>query len=81
MRTAEMLYGYLKMSKYLLHDKNLNEAVECTRSVCIEPNFDKCVIKTEYCGFFGNLYTPDRVKPDHHQQAVEFILGCDDVYI
>ena len=46
------------------HDRNLHEAMECTRKVGIKLNFDKCVITTKCCSFFGNLYTPEGVKPD-----------------
>ena len=40
------------------------KAMECTRRTCIKHNFDKCIIKTKYCSFFGNIYTPEGVKPD-----------------
>ena len=46
------------------HDRNLNEAIECTRKVGIKLNFDKCFIKTKCCCFCANLYTPEGVKPD-----------------
>ena len=46
------------------HDRNLHEAVEYTRKAGIKLIFDKCVIKTKCCSFFGNLYTPEGVKPD-----------------
>ena len=46
------------------HDRNLHEAVGCTRKAGIKLNFDKCVIETKCCSFFGNLYTPEGVKPD-----------------
>ena len=46
------------------HDRNLHEAMECTRKAGIKLNFDKFVIKTECCSFFGNLYTPEGVNPD-----------------
>ena len=41
------------------HDRNLHEVMECTRKTGIKLNFDKCVIKTKYCSFFGNLSTPE----------------------
>ena len=33
------------------HDRNLHEAMECTRKMGIKLNFDKCVIKTKCCSF------------------------------
>ena len=46
------------------HNRNFHEAMECTRKAGIKLNFDKCVIKTKCCSFFGNLYTPEGVKAD-----------------
>ena len=47
------------------HDRNLHEAMECTRKAIIELNFEKCIIKTKCFSFsFGNLYTPEGVKSD-----------------
>ena len=43
------------------HNRYLHEAMECTRKAGIKFNFDKCVIKTKCCRFFGNLYTPEVV--------------------
>ena len=34
------------------------------RSAGIKLNFEKCVIKSKSCTFFGNVYTPQGVKPD-----------------
>ena len=67
------------------HDRNLPEAIECTRKAGIKLNFDKCV-KTKCCSFFffffGNLSTPERFKPDpkkvdaatNEQTAAQFFL-------
>ena len=57
-----MMCRYLVMIK--TYDRNLHEARECTRKAGIKLNFDKCVIKTKCCSFFGNLYTTVGVKPD-----------------
>ena len=46
------------------HDRNLCEAIECIRTAGIKLNIEKCIIKTKCCRFFGNLYTPEGVKPD-----------------
>ena len=46
------------------HDRNLHEAMEYTRKAGNRLNFDKCVIKTKCCSFFGNLCTAEGVKPD-----------------
>ena len=41
----------------------LHEVMEATRQAGIKLNYDKCIIKTKSCSFFGNVYTPG-VKPD-----------------
>ena len=46
------------------HDLHLHEAMERARSAGIKLNYDKCVIKTKSYTFFGNVFTPDGVKPD-----------------
>ena len=46
------------------HDYNLHEAMERTRKAGIKLNAAKCIVKTNCCSFFGNLYTPEGVKPD-----------------
>ena len=46
------------------HDTNLHAAMECTRKSGMKLNFDKFIIKTKCCRFFGNLYTPEGAKPD-----------------
>ena len=40
------------------HETHLHEARERVL------NFDKCIIKSKSCTFFGNVYTPQGVKPD-----------------
>ena len=45
------------------HDKHLHEAIARVRTTGIELNFDKCVIKSKSCIIFGNVYTPQGVKP------------------
>ena len=40
------------------HDMCLNEAMERTRQAGLKLNYDKCVINTKSCIFFGNVYTP-----------------------
>ena len=35
-----------------------------TRQAGLKLNYDKCVIKTKSCTFFGNVYTPQGVMPD-----------------
>ena len=46
------------------HGMHSHEAMERVRSAGIKLNFDKCVIKSKSCKFFGNVYTPLGVKPD-----------------
>ena len=38
--------------------------MERTRKAGNKLNFEKCVVKTNHCEFFGNIYTPDGMKPD-----------------
>ena len=38
--------------------------MEKTRRAGIKLNYDKCIIKSKSCSFFGNIYTPEDVKPD-----------------
>ena len=45
-------------------DLHLHEVMEATRQAGIKLNYDKCIIKTKSCSFFGNVYTPAGVKPD-----------------
>ena len=47
-----------------IHDMHLHEAVERTRQAELKLNYDKCVIKTKSCTFFGNVYTPQGMMPD-----------------
>ena len=46
------------------HDMHLHEAVERTGQAGLKLNYDKCVIKTKFCTYFGNVYTPQGVMPD-----------------
>ena len=46
------------------HDTHLHEAIERVRSAGIKLNFDKCVIKSKLCTFFGNIYIQQGVKSD-----------------
>ena len=46
------------------HDLHLHETKEITRRTGIKLNYDKCIVKSKSCSFFGNIYTPDSVKPD-----------------
>ena len=46
------------------HDMHLHEAMERVRNAGIKLNFEKCVIKSKSYTFFGNVYTPQGVKPD-----------------
>ena len=45
-------------------DMHLHEAKQRTRQAELNLNYDKCVIKTKSCTFFGNVYTPQGVMPD-----------------
>ena len=38
--------------------------MEKTRKADIELDFDKCIVKTKSCSLFGEIYTPQGVKPD-----------------
>ena len=46
------------------HDYNLQEAMDRTRKAGIKLNFDKCIVEVKSYSFFGEIYTPQRVKPD-----------------
>lgn len=46
------------------HDQHLHDCMELTRKAGVKLNFDKCQIRTKECEFFGNIYTPEGVKPD-----------------
>ena len=46
------------------HDYSLHEAAERTRKAGIRLNFDKCIVEAKSCSCFGELYTPQGVKPD-----------------
>ena len=46
------------------HDYNLHETVEGTRKAGIKLNFEKCIVKSKSCSFFGKIYIPQGVKPD-----------------
>ena len=46
------------------HDYNVHEAMERTRKAGIKLNFVKCTVKLKSCSFFGEIYTPQGVKPD-----------------
>ena len=45
------------------HDPHLHEAMERTRKAGIKLNYDKCIINSNSCNFFGNMYTQE-VMPD-----------------
>ena len=47
-----------------IHDLHLHEAMERTKKADIKLNYDKCIVKSRSCSFFGNIYTPEGVKPD-----------------
>ena len=38
--------------------------MERTRKAGIKLNYDKCIVKSRLCNFFGNIYTPEGIKPD-----------------
>ena len=44
------------------HDYNLREAMGRTREKCMKLNFDKCIVKSKSCSFFGEIYTLQGVK-------------------
>ena len=46
------------------HDRNLLQAMECTRKAGIKLNFDKCCYLGKMLQILGNLYTREGVKPD-----------------
>ena len=43
---------------------HLYKAMERTRRAAIKLDYDKCTVKSKSCSFFGNIYTPESVKPD-----------------
>ena len=44
------------------HDLHQHEAMERTSEESIKLNFDKCIVKSISCSFFGNIFTPQGVK-------------------
>ena len=50
-KTEHMIFIYMKLWREL-------------RRPDIKLNYDKCIIKSKSCSFFGNIYTPEGVKPD-----------------
>ena len=52
------------MGQKAILTSTLHEVMEATRQAGIKLNYDKCIIKTKSCSFFGNVYTPAGVKPD-----------------
>ena len=38
--------------------------MERTRRTGVKLNYDKCIIESKSCRFFGNIYTLEGVKPD-----------------
>ena len=40
------------------HDYNLHEIMQRTRKGGIKLNFDKCIVNSKSCSFFGEIYTP-----------------------
>ena len=46
------------------HNYNLHEGMERTRKVGIKLHFNKCIEKSKSCSLFGEIYTPQGVKPD-----------------
>ena len=46
------------------HDLHLHEAIERTRRTGNKLNYEKCIVKSKSCSFFGNICTPKGVKPD-----------------
>ena len=45
-------------------DYNLHEAMERTSESRYQLNFYKCIVKSKSCSFFGEIYTPQGIKPD-----------------
>ena len=46
--------------------------MERTRKAGIKLDYDKCSINLKFCIFFGNVYTPKGVMPDHKKvQAIK----------
>ena len=52
------------------HDFHLHEAMETTRKAGIKLNYDKCIINSKSCNFFGNVYLPQGVMPDPKEVQV-----------
>ena len=46
------------------HYLHLHETMERTRKAGIKLNYDKCIINSKFCNFFGIVYTPQGVMPD-----------------
>ena len=44
-------------------DLHLYEAMESTRKAGFKLNYDKYIVKSRSCSFFGEIYTPEGVKP------------------
>ena len=52
------------------HVVHPHEAMERTRKAGIKLDFDKHIIKSKSCSFFGSIYTPWEVKSDHKKIQV-----------
>ena len=46
------------------HYLHLHDTMERTRRAGINLNYDKCIVKSKSYSFFGDIYTPEGVKPD-----------------
>ena len=46
------------------HDLHFHEAMERKRKAGIKLNYDKCIINSNSCNYFGNVYTIQGVTPD-----------------
>ena len=60
------------------HDLHLHEAKERTRRAGIKFNYDKCITKSTFCSFSGNVYTSECVKkmePPPTKQELQSFLG------
>ena len=70
-QTSEMCKGVIPIADDIQvfgtddnHDMYLPEAMDRVRIAGIKLNFEKFVIKSKSCTFFGNVYSCQVVKPD-----------------
>ena len=58
---AGMAYDIQAYGNDNTHDFHHHEAMERTRSTGIKSNYEKCIVRSKFCSFFGNIYSSEGV--------------------